>query len=574
MICYSRMAGSLLWAFCMAWTGLGLMQPAAALAATFSVTVDHTTTGSNHTLQLAARLEGSSGDFKLDISPLEKDFYVTAEHDRHLAGQWREKHYRLGAKHKGLFRVPALSVTVDGKKLRSQPFQIRVLATDGEVDDVRLWVEDSLDRKQAWVGQQLAWRMRVLSSYPFAATPEVGLPKFDGFDVRKVRDGASGSAVLKGRRAYTKSWLYLLYPRHAGELHITRPVVAASLSQRVKTRRIASGNPDFDAGETHLHSKKAHGNALTVQVRALPPAAAGLPVGELAIASATADAKIYSREPLTWNIHLTGKAVKPDDMPDLWKILELDRSVAAVREKPLITVRQDGAQMRVEQLYRLILTPRSPGRLQLPAIDVAFFNPDHGRIEHARVAARAMQVAPARHARRNNEGFEIDAVAVGHAHDGGQGVVTGWWKLTAIAMFVLWLATVVAWLFQGRAGLRCKLLPGRRQNRRPSLRQLRAARDSSAQFDAMLGVVGLPDRITPLGLLALFPELKHGEDGEEFVRWLTALEQGRWRHGQLPASLDEKYQQQFVNCIDAAIQARGNVAPASFNPACFGRIGG
>jgi len=559
-----------------------VLSVATAMAATFSVTVDHTITSSDHTLQLAARLEGNSNDFNLDITPLQKDFYVTAEPDMKRVGQWREKHYRLGGKRSGVLKVPTLSVTVGGKKLVSQPFQIKMLTTDGAVDDVRLWVEDRLAGKQAWLHQQMAWQMTVLSTYPFAATPDVHLPSFEGFDVRKLDIGLPGSVVKDGRRLFSMRWNFLLYPRHAGKLHIAPPVASARLAQHVKTHRFASGNPNFDAGETHMHTKKAHGSAQTVRVRALPSAAAGLPVGHLALTSELPDEHAYALEPLTWNIHLSGQSIRHADMPALWKYLSLDDGLQTVREKPLVTVGRDRLQMNVDILYRLILTPLAAGKLQLPDIDIAFFNPDHGRIEHASLASRSVQVAPPRKS-RSDESFELAAFGSQHESEGQQSAKV-WWKGVAIGMFILWLLTIVSWFCWGRANKLCwRLSSWRHRARTPSLRKVLAERDATVQFSAIKAVSGLPARITPLGLLAFFPDLQ--DDGGEvdgsvnesgdgaIAAWLAALEHGRWQHGAMPSPLDEQHVREVIRVINAAIQAGGRSEAKVFDPADFGRIG-
>jgi len=555
------------------WLGLIVMLSAATvMAATFSVTVDHTTTGIDHTLQLAARLEGSSDDFKLDTTPLEKDFYVTPEPDLRRRGQWREKHFRLGARRRGMLKVPALSVAVHGKKLVSQPFQINILATDGAVDDVHLWVENTLTRKQAWLHQQLAWRMRVLSTYPFAAAPDVHLPSFEGFDVRKLDSAVAGSVVKDGRRLFSMTWNFLLYPRLSGDLRIDRTVVTARLTQRVKTRRFASGNPNFDAGETRMHTKKAHGSVQIVRVRALPPAAAGLPVGQLALTSKLPDAHAYVQEPLTWNIHLSGSGIRPADMPDLRKHLLLDGGLRAVREKPLVSERRKGPLMNVDALYRLILTPSEPGSLQLPAINIAFFNPEQGRIEHALLPSRSMQVLPSRRPRKD-EGFEIAAVGSHHHQSEGRHDVAAWWKSAAIGMFMLWLATVAAWICWGRvAGMTLKLPQRRRRAQHPTLREICSAGDAMAQFSAIREMFGVSERVTPLGMLSLFPALR--QEGNEIAAWLSVLERGRWQHGELPSPLDKQHVQEMVRAIEAAVDIGDQTAARLFDPAGFGRIGG
>ncbi|MDQ6959451.1 MAG: BatD family protein, partial [Mariprofundaceae bacterium] len=416
------------------WVGICCLLPAASMAAAFSVTVDHTTIDHDHTFQLAARLEGTSDDFTLDITPLDKDFYVTRQRDTQRTGLWHEKHYRLGAKRTGTLNVPQLTVMFHGRKLVSQAFPVNVLDMSGEVDDVRMWVEDKVSRKQAWLRQQLAWHMAVFSTYPFAATPVVRLPSFDGFDMRRVDAAVPGERVMNGRRLFSMSWHVVLFPRRTGDLSIERPAVSARLLQTVKTHRFAAGNPNFDAGETRVHPRKAKGNELYVRVRALPSVAVNLPVGHLTLAADVPDAHAYVAAPLTWNIHLTGKAIRRSDMPDLWKNLLLEGPFTVVREKPLVSERKDGYDSSVDVLYRMVLSPSRQGTLRLPGMDLPFFNPDDGRVDHVSLAPRQLTVLPRRKTSQN-EGFEIGSVGASrHIQPRMNDDAPVHWKTWAIAM--------------------------------------------------------------------------------------------------------------------------------------------
>jgi len=553
-----------------AWLGLCCFLPGTAMGASFSVTVDHTVTGHDHTLQLAARLEGSSDNFTLDVTPLAKSFYVTAEPGAQRAGLWREKRYRIGAKRTGVLGVPALEVTFHGKKLRSQPFSVKVLDINGKVDDVRLWVEAGISHREAWLHQQLLWQMTVVGTYPFAGAPKINLPSFDGFDVQKEEGGVSGERVVNGRRLYTKSWYVLLYPRHTGSLLIARPVVSARLSQWVKTHRFAAGNPNFDAGEALVHVRKSAGSEQRVHIRVLPLSAEHLPVGRLILASDIPDTHIHAGEPLTWNIHLTGKKMRKSDMPDLRQRLPLDGPFSVIREKPLVSVRNEGYYTNVNALYRMVLTPSTPGVLRLPAIDIPFFDSDRGRIEHASLTSRTLRVLPPRKS-SNNEGFEISSVNPEHEY-GGRNSAPVRWKGLAIGMFVIWLVTLAAWFFSGKAPITLRRLPLRRHGARASsLRRVLAARDSTGQFSGIKDILNMPGRVTPLGLLAHFPDLREG--GGEIAAWLESLECGRWQHGNMPPPLDGKHVRKMVRIVRAALEVDAKTSE-TFKPADFGRIGG
>jgi len=555
------------------WAAMCCFFPAAGMAEVFSVSVDHTTISRDHIFQLVARLKGSSDDFVLDVTPLTKNFYVTAERDTKRAGLWREKHYRLGAKRTGILNVPALVVMLRGKKLSSQPFQVKVLDTSAAVDDVHLWLVDKVSRKQVWLRQQLLWQATVLSTYPFAGAPDMHLPLFKGFDVQKVDVAVPGEKLMDGRRLFSISWRVLLFPLQTGKLAIARPVVSARLLQIVKTHRFAAGNPNFGAGDRRIYTKKAMGKKQAILVRALPLAAAHLPVGHLALTANIPDKHAYVAAPLTWNIQLTGKQIRRSDMPDLRKRLLLNGPFTVAREKPLVSVRKDGYQMSVSALYRVVLTPSKQGQLRLPGMDVAFFNPDSGRIEHTSIAPRLLTVLPQRKSVQS-EGFEIDGEKTAR-HLGARmnNVVLSGWKMLAIGMFALWLCTLAAWFFSSRRRLAAGHVFSRRSRRRsvmPSLRRALAARDAEVQFAAIKDALGLPESMTPLGLLAYAPALSAGESGA----WLDALERTRWQGASKPQTLNNTCVRNMTQIIRTSVQNEVSTTSQVCNAAAFGRIGG
>ncbi len=542
--------------------------PAVAMGATFSMTVNHTTIGLDHTFLLTARLQGSSETFTLDVTPLAKDFYVTSLPDMQRAGSWHEKRYRLGAKRTGLLKVPALFMMFHGKKLVSQPFSVKMLNTKGMVDDVRLWVEDSVGHNHVWLHQQLVWHMTILGTYPFTSVPDVHLPSFDGFDVLKVNAAIPGERAMNGRRLFTMSWHVLLFPRHVGDLLIAQPSVSTHLLQMVKIRRFAAGNPNFDAGEKRVYARKAVGSRQRILVQALPLAAANLPVGHLVLSSNVSDTHVYAGEPLTWSIHLRGNGVQEHDLPDLYKQIPLNGSSTVIREKPLVSVRESGGHMSTDVLYRIELTPSIRGELQLPAVEVPFFDPGHGRVEHTSLASRSLRVLPP-HKTSSDEGFDISSVSTHRGHSQGRRTVM-WWKGAAITLLALWLATLAAWFFSSRIpAVAWRLRYRRHRVHGSSLRKALAAHDAAAQFSGIKDVLDMPERITPLGLLEHFPGLRD----VEAAAWLEALERGRWYCDAMPPRLHGEHIRDMVRIIQSALHAEDGLSSAPFNPADFGRAG-
>jgi hypothetical protein len=104
----------------------------------------------------------------------------------------------------------------------------------------------------------------------------------------------------------------------------------------------------------------------------------------------------------------------------------------------------------------------------------------------------------------------------------------------------------------------------RGKERRASFRRVLAAQDASEQFVRLRAMLGLPARLSPLGLLEMVPELQ----GDAIGAWLVSLERGRYAAGERPPPLDDR----AMRRIRALLRRRQPEAPV-FYANQFGRIG-
>jgi hypothetical protein len=537
-----------------------LLLPACASAAELVATVDHNRIGKDDMILLAVRLTGGEGNFQLDTSPLDKDFYVIPKGSGQKTGEWRELRFQLGPKHTGALTIPPLTASVDGQTLTSQPFTVTVLNQSGSVDDARLWIETHVDRTSVWQRQQVVYRFTILSTNPIVS-PRLVPPDFSGFQVSTIKEKAAGERIVGGRRVQTVDYAYLLFPKQAGELSIPGPVVKATLVQSVKSWRVAAGQASIGDEKHVFRSKTATGATLSLHVRPLPVAAKALPVGMLTVHSGISETQIIAGEPLTWTVKVQGRGVASDDLPDLKPLMRLGGSFKTYAETPDVSLDKRQSGLMSAMVWRQVVLPQHAGALTLPAITLSYFDPAQGRIEKAEAPAVRLSVSPPlKH--QGEVVFRADPSRHGYAGILVQGS-SPWWKWIAVAMALLWLVTLSLWLLPGR-GIAAWLRS--RKHLRASMRQVLSARDAFEQFARIKELFGLPSRLSPLGLLELHPELR----GEGVGTWLERLEQGRYASGDTPPPvLDDRE----VRRMRAKIRGRGRAASAVFNPSEFGRIG-
>jgi BatD DUF11 like domain len=536
-----------------------LLCPASAMGAQLVATVDHNTIGKNDMILLSVRLTGGDGDFQLDTSPLDKDFYVIPKGSGRKTGEWREKRFQLGPKHTGVLTIPSLEASWDDQTLTSQPFQVTVQNQTGSIDDARLWIETHVDRTSSWQRQQLVYRFTVFSTNPVVA-PQLAPPDFSGFEVNAVEENTPGERIIDGRRVQTENYVYVLFPKQTGELTIPGPVVKATLVQTVKSWRVAAGQASID-DEKHLFlAKTAVGSTQNLHVRPLPAAATSLPVGMLSVHSGISEAQAIAGAPLTWTVKVQGSGVSSDYLPDMQPLMKLAGSFKIYSETPDISLVKRQSGMTTTAIWRQVMLPQKAGAISLPAIKISYFNPQDGRIEQAATPAVNLTVAPP----QQDQGdvvFQAGPSMLGH----GVSLVRNtsrWWKWVAMIVSLLWLLTLALWLLPGRsfgAWLR------NRKMRKASFRQVLSARDAFEQFTRLKVMLGLPARLSPLGFLDICPQLKDTQVGP----WLEHLEHGRYAEGEPPLPLDDR----TIRQIRVIVERRNAVTPTYFSPKAFGRIG-
>ncbi len=542
------------WLF--AW--LLLMIPVCAQGAELVATVDHDTIGKNEMIVLSVRMTGSDANFRLDTRPLDKDFYVTPKGSGHVAGAWREKRFQLGPKHTGVLSVPALTATFQGKTLKSRAFTVSVRNQSGNIDDARLWIETHVDRHAVWQRQQVVYRFTVYSTNPMVS-PHVTSPDFGGFQVQTVEENTPGEQIIAGRRVHTAQYVYLLFPRQAGSLRIEGPTMKASLQESVKGFRMAAGQASIGDDKQIFRTKVAQGPPQALRVRALPPAAASLPVGVVRLHSGITEAQAVAGEPLTWTVTIRGLGISGEEMPDLKSQMRLDGSFKVYAETPEITLDKKPGGMVAKAVWREVMLPQKPGDLSLPAIAISYFDPRLGRIEKVAAAAINLKVSPAPQSEAHVV-FQADPSRSGYSTQLLPNTSL-WWKWIAAMATVLWLLTLALWLSPWR---RIRTWMRRGKERRASFRRVLAAQDASEQFVRLRAMLGLPARLSPLGLLEMVPELQ----GDAIGAWLVSLERGRYAAGERPPPLDDR----AMRRIRALLRRRQPEAPV-FYANQFGRIG-
>ncbi|HEU4670152.1 MAG TPA: BatD family protein [Dyella sp.] len=524
--------------------------------ATVQATLDRNTAHLGETVTL--NLHSDSAPIGApDLSALGQDFQVLGQSSgttsSFVNGQ-RTVDYSYGVAlrplHEGTLRIPALTVGNE----QTQPLTLQVTAPNPADADVHgpVFIEARFDPQHPYVGQQVALSVKLYYTSNLA-NASLSDPAIDGADVNRLGNDIDYQAQRNGRTYNVIERRYAVVPQKAGELDMAPIVFQGDL--------LDPNDPDSFLGMGAPVQTRS--NPLTLEVQPVPAGwgqSAWLPARQLTLGldglpDASAPARVG--QPFNLTLHIDATGLSFEALPTL-TLPTLD-GATAYPDKPVTGNRVDGGWITGHREHRFAIVPGRAGTLTLPAITVKWWNVLTRQAETATIPAHRIQVLPAIGASGGPDRPDAAAAAAASAPatpaaapapspaPSGQPAPGGRspWMWIALAVGVLWLLTLVAWLWRrrpGRApdGARPGTdVPASAKRRREDF--LRAARGSDAVAQA---------RTLLAWAQAERPGLRHLEavaaalDSESQRAAIAALERARYAGsagGPSPAALEAAF---------------------------------
>lgn len=239
-------------------------------------------------------------------------------------------------------------------------------ARGDEPSDISVRV--SLDRASARIHEQVLLSVEV--THPVDARASWEPPPFDGFwaerlSTRALPDAPNGLHRTQFRRA--------LFPTRAGRLAIARSRLV-----------LAAGEGD---GERDV---AVPGTALDVA-----PLPDGVPadvlVGRLELHLATSGDQVLLGKSLVLTLELAGEAnVWDAPAPPLERLVGPD--VELFPEPPRLSIGENAGRATTRRTFRYALVPARAGRLEIPPLEIPYFDPAAGALASARSEPLAFDV--------------------------------------------------------------------------------------------------------------------------------------------------------------------------------------
>ncbi len=457
----------------------GVLAAAPALAAV-RATVDRPTVDLNESFMLEIVVD-SNVDLEPDLSVLEDGFYLgqvsQLSNTSIFNGEIRRSRtwtIALMPKRTGLVTIPPIRIGTE----QSEPVNINVREpSDEPPGEADVFITSELDRTESYVQAQVLYRIKI---YRAVATRQPALrePTFSGAEVlvELAGDEKSYDAVLNGKAYNVVERVIAIFPQESGEVEIT----PARFEARVLSGGRITGRKVFQS------------DAHTLSVLPIPPPpsdypdAAWLPARDLELSEewSREPDRIDAGEPVTRRVTVNALGQIETQIPAI-DLPEVD-GLNVYADKPELSRRIEADGIRGVRKDQYAMIGVKGGELELPALEVPWWNTDEGRWQVATLPARTIRV----NAPQPAQGGSVSAVqpppaaaAPATTKPDSPQLPASFWQRATQLLGAAWLLTIIAWWWSTRDAPRRPREPAPPPVYRQQARLLKAARKAALDDD-------------------------------------------------------------------------------------------
>ena len=320
----------------------------------------------------------------------------------------------LQAYKEGTFHIGEASLTVNGNKVTSEPFDIKVLPDDGshqststtgtsnqggqqtrsndpQVSGKDLFLKMIPSKKSVYVGEQVVLTYKLYTKVPVSSLSVEKMPSYAGFWTKDVSDNNGGS--LRQNSEYVNGIEYtvaeiqkmVVVPQRAGTLTIDPMSVECIAQIRTESNRQRSmdpfeaffNDPFFNRTITNV-KKDLSSQSFNLEVRNLPdngkPASFANAVGNYNFKSDIDKTELNTNEAFTLTLTATGSGnIELLQLPQ--PVFPPDFEVYDPKITTSANTSVNGLSGTKKAEYLVI--PRRAGNFTIPAVEFSFFNPSN-----------------------------------------------------------------------------------------------------------------------------------------------------------------------------------------------------
>lgn len=327
--------------------------------------------------------------------------------------------YHLRAIKAGTYTVPSASITVDNKKITSEPCEITVTASSSgsssynnanntqsntSIGNKNIYLEAIPNKKKVYLGEQILLTYRILYNIPISQLSVSKSPSYSGFWTKDITDNNGSlqqSSIVVNGQQYNVATIQeiVMFPQKTGNL-IIDPLDITCLAQVKQERNRSYGYDPFDdffndvMGSSYKSVKKdIKSQPITIEVEPLPtsnkPSSFKGAVGQFTFTSKIDKNELKVNEAFTLTLTVSGKGNI--------ELLELPQPVFPpdfeVYDPKINTSVKNNAQgIYGNKSAEYIIIPRVSGDFTLNDIEFSYFNTSSKKYETLKSDIHTIQV--------------------------------------------------------------------------------------------------------------------------------------------------------------------------------------
>ncbi|SMQ24266.1 Oxygen tolerance [Pseudomonas helmanticensis] len=408
-----------------------LICTATAQAAELTASVDRSRLNSGETVELTLETSDVTQFGKPDLTPLEPLFEVrgtrqvnqlnTLNGDNRATTRWI---ITLLPKENGSVVIPPLQMG----DVQSQPITVQVVESDTHEDKNSLdpvFIEASLDQSSVYVQAQAILTLRIYHSVSLYDDSSLTPLQIADARVEQLGDTRTYEKDINGVRHGVIEMRYAIYPQHSGLLTIAPQTFSATL---VDTQPSADATAQGPKPGKLMRVSSAD-IPLTVKPKPLtyPLDAPWLPARSLSLSESWNPEPEHTQvgDSLTRSLILKVEGLASSQLPAL-PATDVN-GLRRYPDQPVLTNQSTDRGLVGSREEREALVPSRSGSIELPTVDVVWWNTFEDHLEHSSLPARTLQVA-------NNPSLQVDTPAGSLQPSAVDNDVLWWWKLSTLIL--------------------------------------------------------------------------------------------------------------------------------------------
>ncbi|WP_095050113.1 BatD family protein [Pseudomonas sp. Irchel s3h9] len=408
-----------------------LLCTATAQAAELTASVDRSRLNSGETVELTLETSDVTQFGKPDLTALEALFEVrgtrqvnqlnTLNGDNRATTRWI---ITLLPKENGSVVIPPLQLG----DAQSQPITVQVVESDTRENQNSLdpvFIEASLDQSSVYVQAQAILTLRIYHSVSLYDDSSLTPLQIADARIEQLGDTRTYEKDLNGVRHGVIEMRYAIYPQHSGLLTIAPQTFSATL---VDTQPSQDANAQGPKPGKLMRVSSAE-IPLTVKPKPLtyPVDAPWLPARSLSLSESWNPEPEHTQvgDSLTRSLTLKVEGLAASQLPAL-PATDVN-GLRRYPDQPVLSNQSTDRGIVGSREEREALVPSRSGAIELPTVDVVWWNTFEDHLEHSSLPARTLQVA-------NNPSLQVDTPAGNLQVSAVDNDVLWWWKLSTLIL--------------------------------------------------------------------------------------------------------------------------------------------